>query len=71
MLADRLKTLAPSATLAVQARAKAVNAQGIEEIAFSVGEPDFDTLERVTEAVLHALKLGQTRMDAAVRSLEL
>ena len=45
MLADRLKTLAPSPTLAMQAKAKAMRAQGIDVISFGAGEPDFDTPE--------------------------
>ncbi len=40
MFADRLKTLAPSSTLAIEAKAKAMRAQGIDVISFSVGEPD-------------------------------
>ena len=34
MLADRLKTLAPSSTLAVQAKAKELRARGIDVISF-------------------------------------
>jgi aspartate aminotransferase len=61
MLADRLKTLAPSPTLAVQARAKALRAQGIDVVSFGAGEPDFDTPRRVKEAALRALEAGQTK----------
>jgi len=61
MLADRLKTLAPSATLAIQAKAKALRVQGIDVISFSVGEPDFDTPERIKEAAVRALKQGHTK----------
>ena len=43
MLADRMKTLAPSPTLAMQAKARAMRAQGIDVISFGAGEPDFDT----------------------------
>ena len=42
-LSDRVRQLAPSATLAMAARAKALAAQGHHIISFSVGEPDFDT----------------------------
>lgn len=61
MFADRLKTLAPSATLAVQAKAKSLCAQGIEVISFGAGEPDFDTPERIKKAALRALEQGQTK----------
>ena len=61
MLADRLKTLAPSSTLAVQAKAKELRAKGIDVISFGAGEPDFDTPERIKEAAIQALRRGQTK----------
>ena len=61
MLADRLKTLAPSPTLAMQARAKAMRAQGIDVISFGAGEPDFDTPARIKDAAVRALEKGQTK----------
>jgi aspartate aminotransferase len=61
MLADRLKTLAPSPTLAMQARAKAMRAQGIDVISFGAGEPDFDTPGRIKDAAIRALEQGQTK----------
>src|SRR3990167_4284247 len=61
MLADRLKTLAPSPTLAMQAKAKAMRAQGINVISFGAGEPDFDTPARIKEAAIRALGSGQTK----------
>jgi len=61
MLADRLKTLAPSATLAMQARAKAMRAQGIDVISFGAGEPDFDTPHRIKDAAIRAIEKGQTK----------
>ena len=61
MLADRLKTLAPSSTLAVQAKAKALRAQGIDVISFGAGEPDFDTPERIKNAAIQAMRRGHTK----------
>ena len=61
MLADRLKTLAPSSTLAVQARAKALRARGVDVISFGAGEPDFDTPERIKQAAVEAMRRGQTK----------
>ena len=61
MLADRLTTLAPSSTLAVQAKAKELRARGIDVISFGAGEPDFDTPERIKEAAVAALRRGQTK----------
>ena len=61
MLADRLKTLAPSSTLAVQAKAKELRARGIDVISFGAGEPDFDTPERIKQAAVAAMRRGHTK----------
>src|SRR5215510_4819647 len=61
MLADRMKTLAPSPTLAMQAKARAMRAQGIDVISFGAGEPDFDTPKRIKDAAVRALESGQTK----------
>ena len=61
MLAKRLATLAPSATLAVQAKAKELKSRGIDVISFGAGEPDFDTPDRVKDAAVQAMKRGQTK----------
>ena len=61
MLADRLKTLAPSSTLAVQAKARELRSQGINVISFGAGEPDFDTPARIKDAALRAMQSGQTK----------
>jgi aspartate aminotransferase len=61
MLADRLKTLAPSPTLAMQAKAKAMRAEGIDVISFGAGEPDFDTPAHIKQAAIRALERGQTK----------
>ena len=61
MLADRLKTLAPSSTLAVQAKAKELRARGVDVISFGAGEPDFDTPQRIKDAAVEAMRRGQTK----------
>jgi aspartate aminotransferase len=61
VLADRLKTLAPSSTLAVQAKAKELRARGVDVISFGAGEPDFDTPERIKEAAIQAMRRGHTK----------
>jgi aspartate aminotransferase len=61
VLADRMKSLAPSSTLAVQARAKELRARGVDVISFGAGEPDFDTPERIKEAAVQAMRRGQTK----------
>jgi aspartate aminotransferase len=61
VLADRLKTLAPSSTLAVQAKAKELRARGVDVISFGAGEPDFDTPDRIKAAAVEAMRRGQTK----------
>jgi aspartate aminotransferase len=71
MLADRLKTLAPSATLAVQAKARELSAKGIDVISFGAGEPDFDTPQRIKDAAVQALRRGQTKYTEVAGIAEL
>ena len=49
-LSDRLKRLAPSATLAMSQKSSEMKAQGIDVINMSVGEPDFMTPGFIKEA---------------------
>src|SRR5207247_3839765 len=71
VLADRLKTLAPSSTLAVQAKASELRARGIDVISFGAGEPDFDTPQRIKDAAVQAMRRGQTKYTEVGGILEL
>ena len=71
MLAERMKSLAPSSTLAVQAQAKELRARGIDVISFGAGEPDFDTPARIKEAAVQAMSRGQTKYTEVGGILEL
>lgn len=55
------KNIAPSPTLAVDAKAKALKAAGEDVLNFAAGEPDFDTPEHIKEACIAALKSGKTK----------
>jgi len=55
-ISKRLATLAPSATLAVDARAKALKAAGHDVIGFGAGEPDFPTPAHIVEAAVEAVR---------------
>lgn len=57
----RVSHLAPSPTVAMMNRAKALIAQGIDVLSFSAGEPDFDTPQRIKQAAIDALLAGQTK----------
>ncbi len=60
-LAARVNRIAPSPTLAMAAKAKAMAAQGLDVIDFSAGEPDFDTPEPVKAAAEAAIRAGFTK----------
>ncbi|AIH04050.1 pyridoxal phosphate-dependent aminotransferase [Thermodesulfobacterium commune] len=60
-LSERAKNLKPSATLAVDAKAKALKSQGIDVINLSAGEPDFDTPSYIKESCKKALDEGLTK----------
>ena len=54
-LSNRLQRLAPSATLAMSQKSSEMKAQGIDVINLSVGEPDFNTPDRIKEAAKQAV----------------
>lgn len=60
-LADRVNKIQPSPTLAIDAKAKALKAQGVDVIGFGAGEPDFDTPVNIREAGKKAIDAGFTR----------
>jgi aspartate/methionine/tyrosine aminotransferase len=55
-VSQRLARIAPSATLAVDARAKALKAAGHDVIGFGAGEPDFPTPDHIVEAAVVAAR---------------
>ncbi len=57
----RLSRIKPSVTLAVNAKAQELKAQGRPVISLAVGEPDFETPEHVREAAKEAIDAGHTR----------
>ncbi|MCY3022476.1 MAG: pyridoxal phosphate-dependent aminotransferase [Planctomycetota bacterium] len=63
-LARRICEVQPSATLAVDAKAKALQAQGLDIVGFGVGEPDFDTPGHIVNAAASAMKSGDTKYSA-------
>ena len=55
-LSDRINNVAPSATLAVDSKAKAMKAAGGDVIGFGAGEPNFPTPDYVVEAAAEACR---------------
>ena len=64
MLSPRAQKIKPSPTLAIDSRAKAMKASGIDVINFGVGEPDFDTPDNIKEAACKAIRDGFTKYTA-------
>ena len=55
-LSARIAAIAESATLKVDAKAKALQAEGRPVISYAAGEPDFPTPEHIVEAALVAVR---------------
>ncbi len=70
-LAKRVNKVTPSMTLAIDAKAKALKASGMDICSFSAGEPDFDTPEHIKAAAKKALDLGKTKYGPAAGLPEL
>jgi aspartate aminotransferase len=60
-LAERIKLVSDSITLAVSAKANAMKKAGIDVVGFGAGEPDFDTPAFIKDAAKEALDKGQTK----------
>ena len=56
-----LARVKPSATLAADAKARVLNAQGMDVIGLAAGEPDFDTPDNIKEAAIKAIRDGKTK----------
>jgi len=64
-LAARVGQVTPSLTLAIDSKAKAMKAEGIDICSFSAGEPDFPTPAHICLAAEQALEQGKTRYGPA------
>ena len=58
--ADRVQRVEPSATLAISNLSSELEAEGIDVVDLSVGEPDFPTPENIIEAGKAAMDAGHT-----------
>lgn len=63
--AQRMSLLGTETAFEVLARAKALEAQGREVVHLEIGEPDFDTPKRITDAACKALRAGYTHYTPA------
>ena len=70
-LSKRCQSIAPSVTLGIDARAKALIAAGENVIGLAAGEPDFDTPEYIRDAAKYALDHGMTRYTPVAGTVKL
>jgi len=54
-----------STTLAIDAKAKQMKADGLDVVGFGTGEPDFDTPENIKKAAIAAINDGKTKYTPA------
>jgi aspartate aminotransferase len=60
-ISQRAASLSPSLTLAIDAQAKQMKAEGLDVVGFGAGEPDFDTPQHIKDAAAKALAEGFTK----------
>jgi len=61
MLSQRVRNIAPSATLSIDAKAKQLKKEGKDVVIFGAGEPDFNTPENIKQAAKKAIDNNITR----------
>jgi aspartate aminotransferase len=64
-IAARVRDMAPSPTLAVSDKARALKAQGIDVVDLGGGDPDFITPEHIRNAAIEAMNAGETHYVAS------
>ena len=65
-IADSLKRVKPSPTIAVTDKARVLKAAGRDIIGLGVGEPDFDTPDNIKQAAIKAIESGRASKYTAV-----
>lgn len=70
-LSHRVSQIAPSATISVDTKTKAMIREGKDVVNMSVGEPDFNTPDSPSLAGIKAITTGNTRYTPAAGTLEL
>ncbi|MCI5776912.1 MAG: pyridoxal phosphate-dependent aminotransferase [Bacteroidales bacterium] len=59
-ISDRILAMSESATLAMTQKSRELQAQGLDIINLSIGEPDFNTPEHIKAAAIKAIENNQT-----------
>jgi aspartate aminotransferase len=63
-VSKKAQAVPPSATMAVDSKAKELKAKGVDIVSFGAGEPDFDTPLYIKDAAIAAMKAGKTKYTA-------
>ena len=71
ILAERLRRIKPSPTIAVSTKASELKAAGRDVISLGAGEPDFDTPDNIKDAAIAAIRRGETKYTAVDGTPEL
>ena len=70
-ISEKAKSISPSSTLAIDAKFKAMKADGVDVVGFGAGEPDFDTPQYIKDAAIKAILDGKTKYTPAAGMVEL
>ena len=70
-ISKKVSQISPSPTLSITAKAKKMQAEGINVIGFGAGEPDFDTPVNIKEAAKIAIDKGFTKYTPTAGTKEL
>ena len=70
-LSEKIKNLKASATVAFNTKAKELARSGVDVVAMTAGEPDFQPPEHVLAAAHEAIDLGMTKYTASEGTFEL
>ena len=71
VISQNVSKVKPSITMTMSVKAKTMRDNGIDVIALSAGEPDFDTPKHICDAAISAIQDGFTRYTAASGIIEL
>lgn len=71
MVSKKISRIAPSETLEITAKVKALKKKGFDVVNFAAGEPDFDTPDFIKRAAIEAIERGMTKYTPAGGTQEL
>jgi aspartate aminotransferase len=71
LFSEKISQISPSPTLSITAKARKMQAEGINVIGFGAGEPDFDTPVNIKEAAKKAIDKGFTKYTPTAGTKEL